>query len=39
MRKVLNLNSTWKFIKQDVVNAMDVMFNDCEWENVNVPHT
>lgn len=39
MRKIVNLNTAWKFIKQDVVNAMDPVFNDRNWESVNVPHT
>ena len=39
MRKIVNLNTAWKFIKQDVVNAMDTVFNDQNWEDVNVPHT
>lgn len=39
MRKIINLNTAWKFIKQDVEKAMDPVFNDRDWENVNVPHT
>lgn len=39
MRKVININNGWKFIKQDEVKAMDKAFNDEKWEGVNVPHT
>ena len=39
MRKIINLNTAWKFIKQDVVNATDRVFDDQPWEDVNVPHT
>ncbi len=39
MRKILNLNTAWKFVKQDVVNAFNAVFNDQDWEVVNVPHT
>ena len=39
MRKIININDAWKFIKQDVVGAFDKAFNDANWENVSVPHT
>ena len=39
MRKVVNINSDWKFVKQDEVKAMDKDFNDEKWQGVNVPHT
>lgn len=39
MRKVININNEWKFIKQDETNAMDKNFNDENWEDVNLPHT
>lgn len=39
MRKVININNGWKFIKQDEVKAMDKAYNDGKWEGVNVPHT
>ncbi len=39
MRKIINLNHDWKFIKQDEVNAMEQAYNDENWEVVNVPHT
>ena len=39
MRKIVNINDAWKFIKEDVVSAFNKVFNDENWENVNVPHT
>lgn len=39
MRKVININNEWKFIKQDEVKAMDRAYNDENWEGVNIPHT
>ncbi len=39
MRKVININSGWKFIKQDELKAMDKVYNDANWECVNIPHT
>lgn len=39
MRKILNLNAAWKFIKEDVVNAKEIVFDDSKWQCVNVPHT
>ena len=39
MRKTINLNQTWKFIRHDEVNAMEQAYNDENWEAVNVPHT
>jgi beta-galactosidase len=39
MRKTININNTWKFIKQNEENAMDRAYNDENWEAVNVPHT
>ena len=39
MRKVININNEWKFIKQDEMNAMDKSYNDEKWEGVNLPHT
>ena len=39
MRKLLNINSAWKFIRQDEPNAMEKTYNDENWEAVNVPHT
>ncbi len=39
MRKIINMNSDWKFIKENVAEAMDKTYNDESWEVVNVPHT
>jgi beta-galactosidase len=39
MRKTINVNQAWKFIRHDEVNAMECSFNDDNWETVNVPHT
>ncbi|TWD99587.1 beta-galactosidase [Neobacillus bataviensis] len=39
MRKVLNINSDWKFIRQDEENASAVNFNTENWQEVQVPHT
>ena len=35
MRKIVNINKDWKFIKEDIdINNQDIAF-----ENVNIPHT
>ena len=39
MRKVINLNDAWKFIKENVQDAMNQVYDDAKWESVNVPHT
>ncbi|QFK71524.1 glycoside hydrolase family 2 protein [Pradoshia sp. D12] len=39
MRKVINLNDAWKFIKENVQDAMNQVYDDANWESVNVPHT
>ncbi len=39
MRKVINLNNAWKFIKENVEEAMNRVYDDTNWESVNVPHT
>nr|WP_263327626.1 glycoside hydrolase family 2 TIM barrel-domain containing protein [Neobacillus sp. Marseille-Q6967] len=39
MRKSININSNWKFIRQDVENAIAPDFNTNSWQEVNVPHT
>jgi beta-galactosidase len=39
MRKVLNINSNWKFIRQDDENAQAVNFHTENWQEVQVPHT
>ncbi|MEH7415989.1 glycoside hydrolase family 2 TIM barrel-domain containing protein [Neobacillus drentensis] len=39
MRKVLNINSNWKFIRQDEENAHALNYNTENWQEVQVPHT
>lgn len=39
MRKTINLNQDWKFVKQDETAALSKGFNDENWEVVNIPHT
>ena len=39
MRKVLNINANWKFIRQDEENASAVNINTENWQEVQVPHT
>ena len=39
VRTVLNLNTSWKFIKQDVAGAQATTFNDGAWAAVNLPHS
>lgn len=39
VRTILNLNKTWKFIKQDVSGAEAAAFSDANWSNVNLPHS
>ncbi|PGV49583.1 glycoside hydrolase family 2 protein [Bacillus sp. AFS037270] len=39
MRKVLNINSDWKFLRQDEENASAINFNTENWQEVQVPHT
>ncbi|MCA0755770.1 glycoside hydrolase family 2 protein [Paenibacillus sp. N4] len=39
MRKVVNLNMDWRFVKQDEGNAMSKVFWDEHWEAVHLPHT
>src|SRR5437660_3619429 len=38
-RSVLNLDSSWQFIRQDVADAQAVSFNDSAWTAVSLPHT
>ena len=37
-RRVVSLKKDWKFIKDDQENAQAVVFNDLQWETVEVPH-
>ena len=34
-----NFNSNWKFIRADVTNAEQVVFDDSKWNDVSAPHT
>jgi len=38
-RVVLNFNSGWKFIRDDVSNAEQIAFDDAKWGAVSAPHT
>lgn len=38
-RQVKTINDGWRFIRQDIVGAMQTDFNDQEWETVNIPHS
>ncbi|SKA82523.1 beta-galactosidase [Clostridium sp. USBA 49] len=39
MRKIININNSWKFKRNDEEKAMEKNYNDETWEIVNVPHT
>jgi beta-galactosidase len=39
MRKVININNGWKFIKKDVKLAASELYSDERLEEVNIPHT
>lgn len=39
MRKVIQFNQDWKFIKQDEEQAMGIAFDDRNWKAVQIPHT
>ena len=39
MRKNININSKWKFLKKDVEEANDDNYNDSTWEKISLPHT
>ena len=38
-RQDVNLDSGWKFIRQDVAGAQNPSFDDTSWTNLNLPHT
>ncbi|HTR42210.1 MAG TPA: glycoside hydrolase family 2 TIM barrel-domain containing protein [Pseudomonadales bacterium] len=38
-RQDVNLDSGWKFIRQDVAGAQDASFDDASWTKLNLPHT
>lgn len=39
MRKNININSQWKFLKENVKEAKESNYNDSDWEEVSLPHT
>ncbi len=39
MRKILNINDNWRFIKKNIDNAFFKELNTSCWENVSIPHT
>lgn len=39
MRKIMNINNNWKFIKQNDVTAKEQVFQNELCEKVNIPHT
>lgn len=39
MRRIININKGWKFVRQDEVQAMHKSYNDESWEMINLPHT
>jgi beta-galactosidase len=38
-RQILDLDSGWRFIRQDVSGADQSAFDDSAWQSVNLPHT
>ncbi|MGD0464515.1 MAG: glycoside hydrolase family 2 TIM barrel-domain containing protein [Tepidisphaeraceae bacterium] len=38
-RIAIDLNSDWKFIREDVPGAEQSMFDDSSWQSVTLPHT
>ncbi|MBS4208202.1 glycoside hydrolase family 2 TIM barrel-domain containing protein [Bacillus sp. FJAT-50079] len=39
MRKKININDDWKFIRQDEERAIEKAYTDEHWQEVNIPHT
>ncbi len=39
MRKVININNEWRFIRQNEEQAVDNTYDDEHWKIVNIPHT
>lgn len=37
-REERNFNRSWKFVRRDEDNAMNVEYNDDNWYNVGLPH-
>ena len=38
VRKAINFNIGWRFIKKNIDGAEKMNFNDSDWEIVNLPH-
>ena len=38
-REVVDLDASWKFIRNDVAGAQAVNFNDAAWTTLSLPHT
>ncbi|MHA2281383.1 MAG: glycoside hydrolase family 2 protein [Promethearchaeota archaeon] len=39
MRKNININSHWKFLKKDLKKAQESKYKDSNWEEISLPHT
>jgi len=39
MRKVINMNDAWKFIRNNEEQAHEVSYHDEHWNTVTIPHT
>ena len=39
MRKMVNLNENWKFLKDDVMEAIEDSCHVQKWDDVSIPHT
>lgn len=39
MRKIISLNSEWKFSNQEHMDAIEIDCNDQDWEQISLPHT
>lgn len=37
--KLRNINQNWKFIRENMEQALEKDFNDSTWQSVNLPHT
>ena len=38
-RQKYNFNSSWKFVKANILSAADAKYDDTSWETVSCPHT
>ncbi len=39
VRTVLNLNTSWKFMKQNLTGAQATNYSDASWSSINLPHS